>query len=36
MGVVSCLGNEIEEFYGNLLAVRMEEEFFFSFFFPKF
>ena len=22
MGVVSCLGNEVDEFYGNLLAVR--------------
>lgn len=26
MGVVSCLGNEVDEFYNNLLAVRREEE----------
>ena len=33
LGVVSCLGNEVDEFYNNLLAVRREggeEEFLFS------
>ena len=32
MGVVSCLGNEIDEFYGNLLAVRMNDFRSFEFF----